>query len=145
MLSNQTTITSVVLAIVAIVCSGELSSCQVSGQELRSGEQGSYFPPADSKGGWRKAVESPGVAASVGVDQKKLDDAFDVVQRSTKNGGLLVVRRGWLVYERYFGQGHQEATCNLASCGKSVTSVAIGMLLAERPDLFPDGLDQKVF
>src|SRR5436190_9980550 len=102
MLSNQTTITSVVLAIVAIVCSGELSSCQVSGQELRSGEQGSYFPPADSKGGWRKATESPATASIVGMDRKKLDEAFEIAARSTKNGGLLVVRRGWLVYERYF-------------------------------------------
>jgi len=68
-----------------------------------------------------------------------------MVKGSTKNGGLLVVRKGWLVYERYFGKGHREATPNLASCGKSVTSIAVGILIAEHPDLFPDGLDQKVF
>ncbi|MGB2715813.1 MAG: serine hydrolase, partial [Vicinamibacterales bacterium] len=55
------------------------------------------------------------------------------------------VRRGWLVYERYFGRGHREATPNLASCGKSVTSIAVGILLAKRPDVFPNGLDQKIF
>jgi CubicO group peptidase (beta-lactamase class C family) len=79
------------------------------------------------------------------VDVEALEEAFRLVQRSTSNGGLLVVRRGWLVFERYFGRGHREATPNLASCGKSVTSLAVGMLLAERRDLFPDGLDQKVF
>jgi len=42
-----------------------------------------------------------------------------------------VVRRGWLVYERYFGKGHREAIPNLASCGKSVTSIALGILLAD--------------
>lgn len=56
-----------------------------------------------------------------------------------------MVRRGWLVYERYFGRGHREATPNTASCGKSFTSIAVGILLKEKPDLFPDGLDQQVF
>ena len=79
------------------------------------------------------------------MDRRKLDEAFEFIQGSTKNGGLLVVRNGWLVYENYFGLGHREATPNLASCGKSFTSIAVGILLAERPELFPDGLDQKVF
>src|SRR5688572_5174619 len=68
-----------------------------------------------------------------------------MIQGSTKNGALLVVRNGWLVYERYFGLGHREATPNLASCGKSVTSIAVGILLDKRPDLFPEGLEQRVF
>jgi CubicO group peptidase (beta-lactamase class C family) len=57
----------------------------------------------------------------------------------------LVLRHGWLVYERYFGLGHREAVPNLASCGKSFTSIAVGILMEERHDMFPDGLDQKVF
>jgi len=80
-----------------------------------------------------------------GVDLVKLDGAFAYIQGSTKHGGLLVARRGWLVYEKYFGRGHREATPNTASVGKSFTSIAVGILIAERPDLFPDGLDQKVF
>jgi CubicO group peptidase (beta-lactamase class C family) len=68
-----------------------------------------------------------------------------VVKDSTKNGGLLVLRHGWLVYEDYFGLGHREAFANLASCGKSFTSIAVGMLMQEHPEWFPDGLDQKVF
>jgi CubicO group peptidase (beta-lactamase class C family) len=99
-----------------------------------------YFPPSDQDGGWR--AQSPSEA---GLDRVKLDQAFDYVQRSSKNGGLLVVRKGWLVYEKYFGLGHRDATPNTASCGKSFTSIALGILMAERPVLFPDGLDQKVF
>jgi CubicO group peptidase (beta-lactamase class C family) len=75
----------------------------------------------------------------------KLDAAFERAKESTKHGGLLVAHRGWLVYERYFGLGSREATPNGASCGKAFTSIALGILLGERPDLFPDGLDQKVF
>ena len=104
-----------------------------------------YFPPPDSQGGWRKATDMPGGPAALGIDTHKLDEAFEVAQQSTKNGGLVVVRRGWLAYERYFGKGHREATCNLASCGKSVTSVAVGILMAQRPELFPEGLDQRIF
>jgi len=79
------------------------------------------------------------------MDPSTLDKAFDFVRASTKNGGLLVARHGWLVYERYFGLGDRDAAPNTASCGKSFTSVAAGILIGEHPDLFPDGLDQKVF
>ncbi|MGQ0636438.1 MAG: serine hydrolase domain-containing protein [Planctomycetaceae bacterium] len=104
-----------------------------------------YFPPPDAEGGWRSLASPAQVRRVAGLDRDKLDRAFDFIQGSSKNGGLLVVRHGWLGYERYFGLGHREATPNLASCGKSFTSIAVGILMRERPDLFPDGLDQKIF
>jgi CubicO group peptidase (beta-lactamase class C family) len=104
-----------------------------------------YFPPPDSEGGWRILSTAEDVRRVAGMDKKALDEAFEIAEDSSKNGGLLIVRNGWLVYERYFGKGHREATPNLASCGKSFTSIAVGILMAERPDLFPEGLDQKIF
>ncbi|HET8547684.1 MAG TPA: serine hydrolase [Bryobacteraceae bacterium] len=74
-----------------------------------------------------------------------LDAAFEFARLTSKHGGLLVAHRGRLVYERYFGRAHPEATPNNASIGKSFTSIATGILLRQRPDLFPDGLDQRVF
>ncbi len=74
-----------------------------------------------------------------------MDAAFDYVQQTSQHGGLLVVRHGHLVYERYFGRGHREALPELASCGKAFTSVAVGMMLKEKAALIPDGLGQKVF
>ncbi|MGH7946656.1 MAG: serine hydrolase domain-containing protein, partial [Opitutaceae bacterium] len=106
---------------------------------------GDYFPPPESKGGWRILGDADQIRRVAGMDKKKLDEAFAFVKGSTKNGGLLVLRKGWLVYEDYFGLGHRDATPNLASVGKSFTSIAVGILLDERPKLFPDGLDQKVF
>jgi CubicO group peptidase (beta-lactamase class C family) len=79
------------------------------------------------------------------MDKSKLDAAFDFVRGTTKNGGLLVVRHGYLVYENYFGKGQRDAAPNLGSCGKSFTSIAVGILMEEHPELFHDGLDQKVF
>ena len=99
--------------------------------------RGADFPPPDSQGGWRF---DPGAA-----NQQALDQAFDFIKTTTKHGGLLVLRDGRLVYERYFGLAHRDAAPNHASVGKSFTSIAVGILLSEHPDLFPDGLDQKVF
>ncbi len=99
-----------------------------------------YFPPSDARGGWRRCQPK-----DVGMDGSALDAAFDFIKGSTKNGGLAVVKDGYLVYEQYFGKGHAMAAPNLASCGKSFTSIAMGILLDEMPERFPDGLDQKVF
>ncbi len=104
-----------------------------------------YFPLPDSMGGWRTLTDNKKVKQVTGIDKAKLDQAFDFVRSTTNNGGLLVVRHGWLVYENYFGKGQRGATPNLASCGKSFTSIAVGILMSERPDLFPNGLDQKVY
>ncbi|MBN1670619.1 MAG: serine hydrolase [Kiritimatiellae bacterium] len=107
--------------------------------------ENTYFPAPDTEGGWRTLSDRDEARRTAGIDPAKIDDVFEFIKGSTKNGGLLVVRHGWLVYERYFGKGHREATPNSGSCGKSFTSVAVGILMAERPDLFPEGLDQGIF
>lgn len=119
----------------------------ISAQPTFKSSSGSkeYFPLPDSVGGWRSLTDDKKIKQVTGIDKAKLDQAFDFVRSTTNNGGLLVVRHGWLVYEKYFGKGGHDAAPNLASCGKSFTSVAIGILMSERSDLFPDGLDQKVY
>ncbi len=104
-----------------------------------------YFPLPDSLGGWRTLTNIKDIKRIIGIDKTKLDDAFEFIKGTTKNGGLLVVRHGYLVYESYFGKGQREATPNSGSCGKSFTSIAVGILINEYPELFPDGLDQKIF
>lgn len=111
----------------------------------RSKKSKEYFPPPDSLGGWRTLTDPRDIKKITGIDKAKLDKAFDFIRTTTRNGGLLVVRHGYLVYENYFGKGQREATPNLASCGKSFTSICVGILMEERPELFPEGLDQKIF
>jgi CubicO group peptidase (beta-lactamase class C family) len=106
---------------------------------------GDYVPPPDSDGGWRTITDPAAIQKKTGVDTKKLDDAFEYVSQTSQHGGLLVVRHGYLVYERYFGRGNREALPELASCGKAFTSIAVGIMLKEKHDLIPDGLDTKVF
>lgn len=115
-----------------------------SGTNTQS-DQADYFPPPDSAGGWRTLTQDSEIKEITGIDRAKVDEAFDFIRTTTKNGGLLVVRHGYLVYEKYFGKGQRDATPNLGSCGKSFTSISVGILMKEHPELFPDGLDQKIF
>lgn len=104
-----------------------------------------YFPPSDAQGGWRTLSTEAEVSRIAGMDVARLDEAFAYLKTCLSNGGLLVARRGWLVYERYYGLASHDATPNWASCGKSLTSLAVGTLMAERPECFPWGLDQPVY
>ena len=104
-----------------------------------------YFPKPDSAGGWRTLKDAAAIRKTAGMDVKKLDQAFEYASRSSQHGGLLVVRHGWLVYERYYGRGNREANPATASVGKAYTSIACGIMLAEKKAQIPEGLDTKVF
>ena len=91
-----------------------------------------YFPKPDSAGGWRTLKDAAAIKKTAGMDLKKLDQAFEYASRSSQHGGLLVVRHGWLVYERYYGRGNREAIPATASVGKAYTSIASGIMLEQR-------------
>lgn len=104
-----------------------------------------YFPPPDAEGGWRTAQTAAEVRDLAGMDLAKLEPAYEITQRSTQNGGLLVVHHGYLCFERYFGRASRNANPDMASTGKAFTSIACGIMLEEFKDKLPDGLDTKVF
>jgi CubicO group peptidase (beta-lactamase class C family) len=104
----------------------------------------SYFPPPDASGGWR-TLDTSEVRNRTGIDIGRLDEAFQYTQTTSQHGGLLVVRHGYLVYEKYFGRGNREANPNMYSVGKMFTSAACGIMLSEDSGRFPNGLAQKVF
>jgi CubicO group peptidase (beta-lactamase class C family) len=104
-----------------------------------------YFPPPDAQGGWRTLADSTQLRQAAGMDVGKLDYAFEYASRSSQHGGLLVVRHGYLVYEKYYGRGNREAVPTMASVGKAFTSIACGIMLHEQHDRLPNGLDTKVF
>ena len=108
-------------------------------------KQNDYFPPPDSKGGWRTLNDAASIRKVAGMDLAQLDHAYEVCQRGTQNGGLLVVRHGYLVYEKYFGRAQRNVNPDMASTGKAYTSIACGIMLNEFRDKIPDGLDTKVF
>ena len=104
-----------------------------------------YFPLPDSKGGWREAKDAKTMRALAGMDLAQLEPAYTMTERSTAHGGLLVVRKGWLVYERYFGRASRNVNPDMASTGKAFCSIACGIMLDEFKAKIPEGLDTKVF
>jgi CubicO group peptidase (beta-lactamase class C family) len=112
---------------------------------LSTAKSADYFPLPDSQGGWRTLNDAPSVRRSAGMDLARLDQAYDFTQRCSQNGGLLVVRHGYLVFEKYFGRAQRNVNPDMASTGKAYTSVACGIMLQEFHDKIPEGLDQKVF
>src|SRR5260370_28368169 len=76
-----------------------------------------YFPPPDSRGGWRTLTDSASIRKLAGMDLARLDQAFEFASRCNQNGGLLVVRHGYLVYEKYFGRAQRDVNPDMASTG----------------------------
>src|SRR6202051_3564409 len=94
----------------------------VGGLPLGSAESGHYFPPPDKDGGWRVLADAGKVRTSAGMDLGRLDQAFEFEKETSQHGGLLVVRHGYLVYEKYFGNGNREAHPDMASNRKAFNS-----------------------
>jgi CubicO group peptidase (beta-lactamase class C family) len=106
---------------------------------------GEYFPPPDDRGGWRMLRGPREIRRLAGMDAARLERAWDFTGRCSQNGGLLVVRHGYLVFERYFGRARRDANPDMASTGKAFTSIACGIMLDEFRDRIPAGLETKVF
>ncbi len=112
---------------------------------ISSAKSAEYFPPPDSAGGWRTLQDAASIRKLAGMDLSRLQRAYDFTERCSQNGGLLVVRHGYLVFEKYYGRAHRNANPDMASTGKAYTSIACGIMLHEKHDASPEGLDQKVF
>ncbi|MES2706418.1 MAG: serine hydrolase [Verrucomicrobiota bacterium] len=124
----------------AAVCS--LILTPASGDDA---DAGAYFPPPDSEGGWRTLTDPARIRQLAGMDAERLERAWQLTERGTRNGGLLVVRRGYLVLEKYFGRASRNANPDMASTGKAFTSIACGVMLREFQDKIPEGLATHVF
>ena len=112
---------------------------------LNHGRAADYFPPPDASGGWRTATNAAQARTLAGMDLPRLEQAWEFTQRCTQNAGLLVVRNGFLVFEKYVGRAGRNVNPDMASTGKAYTSIACGIMLHEFRDKIPDGLDTKVF
>src|SRR5690349_13141115 len=104
-----------------------------------------YFPPPDGEGGWRTLTDAEAIREKAEMDLRQLDRAYEFTTRCSQHGGLLVVRHGYLVYEKYFGRAQRNGNPDMASTGKAYTSIACGIMLSEFRDKIPEGLDTKVF
>src|SRR3954451_22424004 len=65
------------------------------------GKSADYFPLPDKDGGWRSLNDPAQIRELAGMDAARLEQAFEFTRRCSQNGGLLVVRHGYLVLEKY--------------------------------------------
>jgi CubicO group peptidase (beta-lactamase class C family) len=125
---------------------GVLTLLGLTGSHRAAGaKSATYFPLPDKDGGWRTLKDAGSIRKLADMDLDKLKVAGDFTSRCSQNGGLLVVRHGYLAWESYFGRASRNANPDMASTGKAYTSIACGIMLDEFKDKVPDGLDTKVF
>jgi CubicO group peptidase (beta-lactamase class C family) len=122
-----------------------------------AGKLADYFPPAESKGGWRSLLPEKGdpnadarakILKETGVDWDKLAEAWKYNAEAEGATGLLVIRKGQVVGE-WYKDCDKDKAFNIYSSSKAYTSVAYGLLLADSSaGKLPDGkkltLDTKV-
>jgi len=94
-----------------------------------------YFPPPESKGGWRSALPENGEAdaaalAKLGIDAAKLKEAWEYNAKAEGGTGLIVIRKGTIVGE-WYQNADRKSTFNIYSSSKAYTSLAFGLLLSD--------------
>lgn len=104
-----------------------------------------YYPKPDAEGGWRTIGDARMARKVAGIDITRLDQAWEFNTRCAAHTSLVVIRKGWLVYEKYIGRASRMCNPDMASTGKAFTSIACGIMLREFADRFPQGLATKVF
>jgi CubicO group peptidase (beta-lactamase class C family) len=134
-----------VFVLVLAACSGKTaappaaqSSAPQVGAATTTPEAGDFWPTQ----GWR--VSTP---QEQGMDAARLDDALQAAERKLNLHGLLVIRHGYIVQEKYFAGYTVGAVHDLFSCTKSFTSALMGIAIDKgyvagisRPvlDFFPE-------
>lgn len=63
-----------------------------------------HYPTADHLGGWRKLEGAMEIRKAAAMQSERLDQAFEYTKVTSRYGGLLVARRGYLVCEKYFAR-----------------------------------------
>ncbi len=102
-----------------------------------------YFPPPDNDGGWRTSSDTSQTTTLAGMDPARLDQAFEFTSRCTRNGGLLVVRRGYLVFEKYFGRGQRTRTPTWLRPARRSPALPAGSCCMNFTTRFPMGWRRK--
>ncbi len=108
-----------------------LSSCL----DTFSGNGNGYYPPPESKGGWRKNTD-PAFIRSLNIDPTKLEE-FGQYNLSVPNSnwmpyaqykGILVIKNGWIIGEWYNTPEAKSFMTYLSSNGKAFATIAFEIM-----------------
>jgi CubicO group peptidase (beta-lactamase class C family) len=90
-----------------------------------------YYPPPESRGGWRTLDDPTQARAVAGIDVAALRPARDWNRQFGVPSSVVIIRRGYLVAEWHENGAGPETCFNIHSCTKSLTGTAYGILFDE--------------
>ena len=94
----------------------------------RGGEDGDYYPPPESKGGWRKLDKPADIRRVGGMDPAKLDELKDWLLKSDKrNFAAVVIRNGYIVLEIERGNSSKTDARRVASVSKAICATVLAI------------------
>jgi len=91
-----------------------------------------YFPPPESKGGWRKIAAPEEIRGLAGLDPAKLGELREWLLKSdTRDFAAVVIRHGYIALEVERGNSARTDTRRVASVSKAVCATVLA-IAAER-------------
>jgi CubicO group peptidase (beta-lactamase class C family) len=97
-------------------------------RQLTSSREWSYFPPPESRGGWRKLDRDSDIQALAGMDPAKLASLREWLHASDRRDfAAVVIRRGYVVLETERNSSSVNATGNIKSCAKAICATVAGI------------------
>jgi CubicO group peptidase (beta-lactamase class C family) len=95
---------------------------------LRAQESAAYFPPPESRGGWRKLEHDEDIRAVAGMNPAKLAELKQwLVDSDTRNFAAVVIRRGHAVLEVARGNSSQTDSRRVASVSKAICATVLAI------------------
>ena len=99
---------------------------------LAAGEPADYFPPPESKGGWRTLTTPDDIRRLAGIDPDKLADLRDwLLQSDKRKFAAFVIRRGYVVLEVERDRSSRTDTGNVKSCAKAICATVLAIASEE--------------
>jgi CubicO group peptidase (beta-lactamase class C family) len=98
----------------------------------KSVEQADYFPPPESKGGWRKLEDPADIRRLTGIDPEKLKDLKQwLLDSDDRPFGALIIRNGYIVLEVERDHSSVTNTKNVMSCAKAICATVLAIASEE--------------
>src|SRR5262245_39032907 len=87
-----------------------------------------YFPPPESKGGWRKLEAPQDIRKQAGMDPDKLTELRDwLLASDDRTFAAVVIHKGFLVLEVSRGNSPLTDTRNVKSCAKAICATVLAI------------------
>jgi CubicO group peptidase (beta-lactamase class C family) len=125
-------------------------------EPARAAALSTYFPPSESKGGWRTRT-APDQVRQLGMDAARLAQLGQYLMSQphenyqtgvsgykASNKAAIVVKGGWIVGEYYNQAGANKAIYYVSSNGKSIAMLLAGHMAQSNPGL-KLGLNSKLY